>query len=104
MHRDDPKFLKPDYPGSREKNLLQFMTTRRFTVVRALRVLLGLQPLITTAVQLRPVFDWKRISLPLRVLPATSGKLCIVIRLVRQNTAAKSLVKPDLREAFSDYQ
>ncbi len=28
--------------------------------------------------------------------PTLSGELCIAIRLGRQNTAAKSLVKPDL--------
>jgi len=31
--------------------------------------------------------------------PTMSGELCIAIRLGRQNTAAKSLVKPDLHLA-----
>ena len=55
------------------------------TVGWALRVLLGLQPLTTTAY-------------PLRVLPTMSGRLCIAIRLGYQKTIAKSLVKPDLPE------
>jgi hypothetical protein len=33
-------------------------------------------------------------------LPTMSGELCIAIRLGRQNTAAKSLVKPDINNCF----